>query len=63
MLTKSKLTSTNMSKTDTVASYLMNITKSRYQLTTTGDKIDKSELVRITLNGFGSSWHHSVVYL
>ena len=56
---KDKLTSTNLSKTNT-ASYLMNITELRDQLTATRNKIDKSKLVLITPNGFGPLWYHFV---
>jgi len=58
MLLKNKLTSTCMSKTDAVVSYLMKITRLRDQLATIGDKVEENELVRISLNGFGPSWHH-----
>jgi hypothetical protein len=60
MLLKNKLTSTCMSKIDTVASYLMKITELRDQLATVGDKVEENELVWISLNGFGPSWHHFV---
>jgi 2-phosphoglycerate kinase len=60
MLLKNKLTGTRMSKTNTVASYLMKITELRDQLAAIGEHIDESELVWITLNGFGPSWHHFV---
>jgi hypothetical protein len=49
-----------MRKTDIVLSYLMKITKLRDQLTIIGEDFDESELVQITLNGFGPSWHYFV---
>lgn len=53
MLLKNKLTSTHMSKTDIVASYVIQVTELRDQLATIGKEID--EKVQITLNGFGPS--------
>jgi hypothetical protein len=45
-----------MSKIDTIANYLMKITKLRDQLATVGEEVKSEELVPIALNGFSSSW-------
>jgi hypothetical protein len=45
MLLKNKLTSTCMSKIDTVASYLMKITEMRDQQAALDDKVEENELV------------------
>jgi hypothetical protein len=56
MLLKNKLTTTHMSDTDMVASYLMKITELRDQLVAIGMKVMDEELVPIALNGFSSPW-------
>jgi hypothetical protein len=45
-----------MSKSDTVASYLMRITQVRDQLVAIGEAVDETELVNVALNGFPMSW-------
>jgi hypothetical protein len=45
-----------MSKSDTVASYLMRITQIRDQLAAIGEAVDDTELVNVALNGFPGSW-------
>jgi hypothetical protein len=60
MLLKNKLTSTCMSKTDTVASYLMKIAELRDQIAAVGDTVEDNELVWISLNGFSPPWHNFV---
>jgi hypothetical protein len=45
-----------MSKSDTVASYLMRITQIRDQLVAIGEVVDDIELVNVALNGFPGSW-------
>jgi hypothetical protein len=45
-----------MSKTNTIASYLMKITKLHDQLAAVGEEVKSEELVPIALNGFSSSW-------
>jgi hypothetical protein len=48
MLLKNKLTSTCISMTNTVASYLMKIIELRDRLATVGDKVEEKELVWIS---------------
>jgi hypothetical protein len=55
MLLKDKLTNAYKSKTTIVASYLTKITELRDQHVAIREQIDDSELVQITLNGFGPS--------
>lgn len=42
---RNKLTMTRMSRTNTIASYLMNLAEMRDQLGTVGDKVKEEELV------------------
>jgi hypothetical protein len=60
MFFKNKLTSTHMTKSNTVSSYLMKITQLIFQLPTVGDKITENELVHICPNHFGPSRQHFV---
>lgn len=60
MLLKNKLADIGMSKTNTVVIYLMKIRELGDQLTAIEKEIDESELVWITLTGFGLLWHHFV---
>jgi len=55
MLLKNKLTSTRMSMTNTLASYLMKLIEFGDQLVAAGDMVEDNELVWINLNGFGPS--------
>ena len=56
MLTK-KLRSKKMTKTDTIASCITNLTQIRDQLGVIGEKVDGVELVRTILNGFPKRWN------
>jgi hypothetical protein len=56
MLCRNKLRATRMSKTDTIATYLMKITELHDQLAAIGEEVKSEELVPIALNGFSSSW-------
>jgi hypothetical protein len=49
-----------MSKTDTIASYLMNIAKLKDEIVAIGDTIENNQLVWISLNGFSPPWHNFV---
>jgi hypothetical protein len=60
MIFRNKITGNHMSKTNTVERYLRKIIELRDQSVSIGEQIDKSELVRITLNGFGPSSHHFI---
>jgi hypothetical protein len=52
MILKNKITSTHMRKIDTIASYLMKISKLRNEVATVGDTIEDIKLAQIFLNGF-----------
>jgi hypothetical protein len=52
MVLREKLKSTNMSNTDTMASYLTKISQVRDELTIVGEVVKYDELVRTTLNDF-----------
>jgi hypothetical protein len=52
---KNKLTTTDMSNTNTKASYLIKINELRDQLVSIKMKVGDEELVPIALNGFSSS--------
>jgi hypothetical protein len=56
LILRHKLRSVEMSKSDTVASYLMRITQIRDQLVAIGEAVDDTELVNVALNGFPGSW-------
>jgi hypothetical protein len=56
MILWNKLRSMEMSRLDTVISYLMKITQIRDQLAVVGEKVDDAELVNMALNGFPLSW-------
>jgi hypothetical protein len=60
MLLRNKLIKTHSCKTDTIASYLMKITELRDQQVAIGNNIEENELVWISVNGFGPSWHQFV---
>jgi 3-oxoacyl-ACP reductase-like protein len=45
-----------MSKSDTVASYLMKITQIHDQLAAISEAVDDTKLVNVALNGFPRSW-------
>jgi hypothetical protein len=56
MVLRNKLRSTQMSRSDSVTSYLMKITQIRDQLAAVGEKVVNAELVNTTLNGFSKPW-------
>jgi hypothetical protein len=56
LILRHRLKSVEMSKLDTVASYLMRITQIRDQLAAIGEVIDDSKLVNVALNDFLGSW-------
>jgi hypothetical protein len=56
LILRHQLRSVEMSKSDTVASYLMRITQIRDQLVAIGEAVDDTELVNVALNGFPGSW-------
>ncbi|KAH9293142.1 hypothetical protein KI387_041649, partial [Taxus chinensis] len=60
MLLRNKLNTTHMSKTDTMASYLMKLAELRDQIGAVGDEVKDNELVQIALNGFSPLWHNFV---
>ena len=61
MLSKNKLTTTCMRKTDTVASYLVEITELiRDQIAAVRDTFEVVELVWISMNGFSPLCHNFV---
>jgi hypothetical protein len=49
-------TKARMSKSGTIASYLMKITQIRDELVAIGEAVDDIELVNVALNGFPGSW-------
>jgi hypothetical protein len=57
MLLRNKLINIHSTKTDTIASYLVKITNLRDQRVAIGNKVEENELVWISVNGFGPSWH------
>ena len=52
---RQQLSNIKMTKSDSVASYLVNIFEIRDQLSTIGESIEYRELIMMTLNGFPSS--------
>jgi len=57
MLTlRNKLCSINMTSSDTITSYLMQVSRLKDQLAAIEDPVNDKELVTITLNGLPSSW-------
>jgi hypothetical protein len=52
MALKAKLHDTKMGKEESVSSYLTRVAQVKHELTTVGEVITDSELVRIALNGF-----------
>jgi hypothetical protein len=56
MVLREKLKDTNMTKLDTMTSYLTNITQVHDQLETIGEVVSDEELVRMDLNGFSNPW-------
>ena len=54
---RQQLSDIKMTKSDwSIASYLMNMSKLRDQLSTIGESIEYRELIMMTLNVFPSSW-------
>jgi hypothetical protein len=56
MILQNKLRSIEMTRSNTVTSYLMKITQIRDQLAVVGEKVVDAELVNMALNGFPTSW-------
>jgi len=56
MLLRNNVSMVCTSKTDTLVSYLTNVTKLRDQLDDIGMKVEDKKLVSISLNGIASSW-------
>ena len=56
MVLKEKLRNTKMGKGESVSSYLTKLRQMKDELTTVGESVDGTELVRIALNGFSKSW-------
>jgi hypothetical protein len=56
LILRHKLLSVEMSKSDTVASYLMRITQICDRLVAIDEAVDDTELVYVALNGFPGSW-------
>jgi hypothetical protein len=56
MILQNKLRSIDMTKSDSVTSYLMKVTQVRNQLVVVGEKVADEELVNMALNGFLASW-------
>ena len=56
MVLSEKLKSIRMTKDESVTSYLTKINQVRNELGMFGEKVDGSELVRITLNGMKNPW-------
>jgi hypothetical protein len=56
MLLREKLRSTKMAKGESVVTYLTKFTQIRDELAAVGEKVDETELVRTTLNGFTKQW-------
>jgi hypothetical protein len=53
---RNKLRSIEMTKSNTITSYLMKITQICDQLVAVGEKVVDEELVNMALNGFLTSW-------
>jgi hypothetical protein len=51
-----KLKATKMTKSETIASYLTRITQVRDELAAIGEEVEKTELVRLTLQGLPKNW-------
>lgn len=56
MVSRNKLKSIQMSRSNNVTSYFMRITQTRDQLAAIGEKVDEEKLVYVALNGFTKSW-------
>jgi hypothetical protein len=56
MLLREKLRSTKMVKGVSMVTYLTNFTQIRDELAVVGEAVNKTELVRTTLNGFTKQW-------
>jgi hypothetical protein len=56
MILHNKLRSVEMTRSDTVTSYLMKVTQIRDQLAAVGEKVEDKELVNMALNGFSPQW-------
>jgi hypothetical protein len=56
MILRHKLRYVEMSKSNTIASYLMRITPIRYQFVAIGETVDDTELVNVALNSFPEYW-------
>lgn len=55
---KNKLRSIDMTRSDTVTTYLMKIIQIPDQLAAVGEKVADEELVNMALNSFPASWNH-----
>jgi hypothetical protein len=56
MILRNKLRSIEMTRSDSVTSYLMKVMQICDQLATVGEKVADAELVNMALNGFPTSW-------
>jgi hypothetical protein len=56
MILRNKIRSIEMTRSDSVTSYLMKVTQICDQLAAVGEKVANAELVNMALNGFPSSW-------
>jgi hypothetical protein len=56
MILQNKLKSIEMTRSDTITSYLVKVTQIHDQLAAVGEKIADAEQVNMALNGFPGSW-------
>jgi hypothetical protein len=56
MILRNKLISIEMTRSNSVTSYLMKVTQVCDQLAVVGEKVANVELVNMALNGFATSW-------
>jgi hypothetical protein len=56
LILRHHLRSVEMSKSNTISSYLVRITQIHDQLVAIGEEFDDIELVNVALNGFPGSW-------
>ena len=56
MILWNKLRAIEMTRSDIVTNYLMKVMWIHDQLAIVGEKIENSEIVDMTLNGFSASW-------
>jgi hypothetical protein len=56
MILRNKPKSIEMTRSDSITSYLMKVTQIRDQFATVGEKVADVELVNMALNGFPTSW-------